>query len=408
MDEITAAVRAMYEAFPYPAAGAPQLRTSTDARLLLSYGVRSRQKGQPLHVLDAGCGRGVGLLGAATLQPDVRFVGIDLNRVALAEATAEAARRKLGNVTFQEVDLMTLDGLSPPPGGFDVIYSSGVVHHLADPRAGLTRLAAMLAPHGVLALMVYGHHGRESVYRLARAIDRLCPRDRPLAERLEVLRAVVRQSSAETIEGRPFTHLAQTDDAELVDRYLNVNENSYDVPALFALVQESGLRFLRWSEPAEWAVEALFPAGPLLDRALKLPALAQFALVDELRWRPRLELIVARPENEPRFPPPPEQLATTMLAVSPEVSFQTSLRNLRGDSRVETFSYQLRANPPVAVTAGFLASALLLVRDQTRPFRGDTLTNALQNAGATREQAASVVWQLVAGEILYCPHPADV
>jgi SAM-dependent methyltransferase len=408
MDEITAAVRAMYEAFPYPATSAPQLRTSTDARLLLSYGVRSRAKGQPLCVLDAGCGRGVGVLGAATLQPDVQFLGIDLNRVALAEAKSEAERRKLANVTFQEVDLMTLEGLTPPTGGFDVIYSSGVVHHLSDPRAGLSRLAAVLAPHGVLAFMVYGRHGRESVYRLAHAMDLLCPRDRPLVERLEVLRAVVRQSSAETIEGRPFTGLAQTDDAELVDRYLNVNENSYDVASLLALVQASGLSFLRWSEPADWAVERLFPPGPLLDRALSLPARAQFALVDQLRWRPRLELILARPDNGARLPPPPAQLPTTMLAVNPEVSFQTSLRNLRGAARIETFSYQLRANPPVAVSTGLMASALVLVRDQNRPFRGDSLLNGLRNEGATSEQAAAVVWQLVAGEVLYCPHPADV
>jgi methylase of polypeptide subunit release factors len=38
-----------------------------------------------LRVLDAGCGRGIGLLGSATLQPDVLFDGVDLNRVALAE-----------------------------------------------------------------------------------------------------------------------------------------------------------------------------------------------------------------------------------------------------------------------------------------------------------------------------------
>lgn len=408
MDDVTAAVRAMYEAFPYPASGAPQLRTATDVRLLLSYGTRARAAGQPLRVLDAGCGRGVGVLGAATVQPDVQFLGIDLNRVALAEAKAEAERRQLGNLVFQEVDLMTLDGLVPPTGGFDAVYSSGVVHHLSDPAAGLTRLGQVLAPHGVLALMVYGHHGRASVYRLARAMDLLCPRDRPLTERLDVLRAVVRQSSAETITSGPFTNLAQQDDAELVDRYLNVNDNSYDIPSLFKLVEASGLRFLRWSEPSDWAVETLFPPGPLLDRALQLPARAQFALVDELRWRPSFELLLVRPENGPRFPPPPAALATTMLAVNPEVTFQTAVRNLRGEARIETFSYRLRTNPPVPVASGLQASALLLVRDQNQPFRGDALLNRLHAEGATREQAAATVWQLVAGEVLYCPHPADI
>ena len=139
-----------------------------------------RPAGRPLHALDAGCGRGVGLLGNATSQPDVQFLGIDINRVALAEITAEAARRGLKNVQVQEIDLMTLEGLQAPEGGFDVVYASGVIHHLADPLEGLRRLASVLAPHGMLVLMLYGRHGRAPLYRLARAIDLLIPRDRPL------------------------------------------------------------------------------------------------------------------------------------------------------------------------------------------------------------------------------------
>ena len=73
-----------------------------------------------------------------------------------------------------------------------------------------------------------------------------------------------------------------------------------------------------------------------------------------------------------------------------------------------TFSYRLRNNPPVLVSASLLASALLLVRDQNQPFRGDALMGPLQKQGATRDQAAEVVWQMIAGEILYSPHPADL
>ena len=61
-----------------------------------------------------------------------------------------------------------LDG---PAGGFDVILSSGVVHHLVDPLAGLQRLREHLAPHGVLSLMVYGRHGRESLYRVVQGLS---------------------------------------------------------------------------------------------------------------------------------------------------------------------------------------------------------------------------------------------
>ena len=119
MDPTTQAVRAMYEQFPYPAVANPELRLGADARLLLSYGRLPHPGRRPLQVLDAGCGRGNGVLGGAASQPDVRFTGIDINRVTLGAAAAKAKELGLKNIRFQEVDLTTLDGLEVPPGGFE-------------------------------------------------------------------------------------------------------------------------------------------------------------------------------------------------------------------------------------------------------------------------------------------------
>ena len=87
MDATTRAVRAMYEQYPYPAVSEPGLRLGSNARLLLSYGRMTRPARRPIHVLDAGCGRANGTLGGAALQPDVQFVGIDINRVTLADGS---------------------------------------------------------------------------------------------------------------------------------------------------------------------------------------------------------------------------------------------------------------------------------------------------------------------------------
>jgi len=89
MDRTTRAVRQMYEQYPYPA-GTAQIRAAADARLLLSYVERSRLQGGVISVLDAGCGRGLGTLGSAMVQPDVNFLGADINRVALRVAALRA------------------------------------------------------------------------------------------------------------------------------------------------------------------------------------------------------------------------------------------------------------------------------------------------------------------------------
>ena len=94
-DATTLAVREFYELFPYPASGAPQLRSGFDARFVLSLGRLDRSAGRPLRILDAGCGRGVGLVTCAGLHPEAQVTGIDLCRPALAEARAELARRGL-------------------------------------------------------------------------------------------------------------------------------------------------------------------------------------------------------------------------------------------------------------------------------------------------------------------------
>src|SRR5258708_2151663 len=128
MDETTRAVRAMYEQFPYPA-GAPMLRQGSSVHLLLSLG-KLAPPARRLRALDAGCGRGVGAIGHALTQPDVDLLAVDINRVGLADAEAQAKHRGIKNVRFREIDLMTLEGLEVPDGGFDVVYSSGVIHHL--------------------------------------------------------------------------------------------------------------------------------------------------------------------------------------------------------------------------------------------------------------------------------------
>lgn len=407
MHAITATVREMYTHFPYPA-GAPVLRQGTDPRLLLSHSRRGRAAGAPIRVLDAGCGRGVGLIGSAALSPDVEFLGVDLCSRSLDDARAQAQERGLGNLRFQELDLMSLAGLDAPPGGFDVILSSGVVHHMADPGAGLTRLREQLAPHGVLSLMVYGRHGRESLYRVVRAIDALVPRSAPLAERLAIGRELVGSLESPAFMAGPWSDQRAIDDAEFVDRYLNVHETSYDVPGVLALLEAAGLEFLRWSEPADWDVATLLPAGPLRERALALAPRDQWQLIDSLFWRPGLELLACHVGKGGRAAFDAQRAQEEALCLSPEVTLHFERRNLRGMQRNEALSVRVRRREPFAVGAGPLAQALLLLEDQVEPFLYAEFVRALGERGVAEPAAREVVVELLRREVLYRPHLADL
>ncbi len=395
----------MYERFPYPAASVPEIRLGSDVRLLLSLGELQRARRGVLHCLDAGCGRAGGTLGAATTQPGVQFTAVDINRVALAEAASTAQALGLKNIRFQEVDLTTLEGLEVPDGGYDVIMSSGVLHHLASPDEGLRHLVRVLAPHGVITLMVYGTYGREPLYRMVRAIDLLIPRDRPIDERLTVARRLVSEMPAEALHVGPLPLNDKISDSEFVDRYLNVNETSYDVETLWHLLERHGLRFLRWIEPADWALPVRTPSGAGLTA--HLTELQRYQLAEQIGWREKLELIVGTRENRPRQMPPLDQWPTLLFALNPEVTIDVETRNVASGQRVERLAYRLRARQPAPLT-GLTASVLLFLKDQTAPVKGRALIRQLSALHIDPPQALEVLADLVEREILFCPHPADV
>lgn len=389
MDEVTSAVRAMYELFPYPPAGAPMHRVGTHVRLALSLGELRPPPGRVLRVLDAGCGRGIGLLGSATLQPDVLFDGVDLNRVALADLDREVAARGLKNVRTAEVNLMTMAGLVPPEGGYDGIHSSGVLHHLSNPLQGLRALKKVLAPHGVMSVMVYGLFGREPLYRLVDAINRVVPDTLSLEERLAAARQMVRQLPMSAVRTGPWADLDSLRDAEFVDRYLNVNEVAWSVEELFELLDKAGMRFLRWCEPADWTLPQNTPFSTL-------PPLLQYQLVERLQWRHRLEFYTTHAENSPRAPLTRAQLEDAIVAVNPEVAFRVDSRMLHGHTRTERLMYQLRSQEAVPM-AGALAQAAALLQGQSAPFLVHKFCKMMSGVS----EPMAVVEDLLRREILY-------
>lgn len=406
MDEITRAVRDLYEQFSYPS-GPPVIRVGFDARLLLSFGRLERPAGRAIRVLDAGCGRGMGLLAAASLQPDVEFLGVDLNRVGLEEIERTARSRKIENVKTAAVDLMNLEGLEVPDGGFDVIHSSGVIHHLADPRAGLTHLARSLAPHGVLSLMVYSDRGREGIHPVARAIALLADEGASIGERLKLGRELVRQR-AEHSDDEMWRKASEVDNVEFVDRYLHPCERSYDVASLWDLVEASGLTFLRWVFPHSWEVAADLEKGELRERAEALPPRERFRLMQEFRRGGRLQLYVCHPENGPRPSLGADEVDAAAFALHPEGVLETVTRGAWGNTRIEKISWRDSDDCAAVLPKGPLARSALILREQNLPFRGRALVEALAVEGYPAALSRRTILELLRRDILYRPHEVEV
>ncbi|MCF6178004.1 MAG: class I SAM-dependent methyltransferase [Geopsychrobacter sp.] len=403
MDQTTIDIKNMYEDYPYPA-GEPDMRAGFDVRLLLSYVESACAPTKQLHALDAGCGRGLGLIGAAVLQPEVRFLGADINQVGLADAQHNAAARGLKNIGLVQADLMTLEGIEIPPGGFDVIYSSGVLHHLSDPATGLKNLRQILAPQGVISLMLYGSYGRQALYRLVESIDLLAPKEQSIGQRLPAARLLA-QAAEQTIFTQNFwSSTAQVNEVEFVDRCLNVNETSYTIETLCQLLDNAQMKIVRWTEPDDWSVSKLFHDQQLRTQLNNLSPMAQYQIIERLFERPKLELIICKAEHNLRAHIPDQELDDHNFALNPEISLLVEKRNLNQSQRIESLCYKLKAQEPQKISDPLLAQTLMLIIDQTTSFSGKELFSALASQGVSREEMVPVLRTLFEKEILFSPH----
>jgi 2-polyprenyl-3-methyl-5-hydroxy-6-metoxy-1,4-benzoquinol methylase len=97
------------------------------------------------------------------------IVGADLARAPLQLAAAAARRFGLERVQLVETDLFA-PGLRA--GAFDVVYSSGVLHHTPNPREAFARLARLAKPGGMIVVGLYNAFARVPL-RLRRLIARV-------------------------------------------------------------------------------------------------------------------------------------------------------------------------------------------------------------------------------------------
>ena len=105
-----------------------------------------------MRVLDLGCGTGTLTLLIKQAYPGVELVGLDADPETLQIARAKAEQAGL-DIRFEQGMAQ-----SPPfpPGSFDRVTSSLMLHHIADKRAVLAALRALLRPGGELHVADWG------------------------------------------------------------------------------------------------------------------------------------------------------------------------------------------------------------------------------------------------------------
>jgi SAM-dependent methyltransferase len=113
-------------------------------------------RGRNLKILEVGCGTGFMSLELARIGHDV--VGIDLNdkiiRIAKRTVKTDPRSKPLGHLQYEVADFNEWFG---PPGAFDVVLFSRVLHDLPHPENILARVHRLLKNGGRVVCLEYAY-----------------------------------------------------------------------------------------------------------------------------------------------------------------------------------------------------------------------------------------------------------
>lgn len=166
-------VRAQYEAMPYPPRDPADetkqlLRTWLDDLAMINHycfaGKEPFRNGFRVLVAGGGTGDTTIFLAEQLRDTNAGIVHLDFSNASIAIAQQRAAIRGLSNIRWIHDSLLNLPHLDV--GKFDYINCVGVLHHLADPDAGLLAMREVLKESGAMGLMVYATYGRTGVYQM--------------------------------------------------------------------------------------------------------------------------------------------------------------------------------------------------------------------------------------------------
>jgi SAM-dependent methyltransferase len=232
-----------------------------------------------LDVLVAGCGTWQSAK-FAVCHPNARVSAIDITTTSIEHTDALKQKYDLTNL---EVRQLPIENVAELDQRFDLILSTGVLHHLEDPDEGLRSLRSVLKPDGAMYLMLYAPYGRAGVYMLQEYCRRLgVGISQQEIDELSAVLKVLPQHHPLVSMLRGAREALDAD--ALVDALLNPRDRTYSVPELFDFVDRNDLSFTRWYWQAAYSPRCgSITTTPHADRLMALPEREQYIEMELLR-----------------------------------------------------------------------------------------------------------------------------
>ena len=192
-------------------------------------------------ILIAGCGTGQQAM-AWSAYKDSKIYAVDLSSESLAYAIRKAKEKNIKNINFYHLDLLDIELLNKK---FDIIISTGCLHHMEKPEDGLESLVNVLKPQGLIYLGLYSKRARSEIewtrkYIQKRKID--VTEDNMRSFRIKILNS--KNKKLQSIRGLlDFFSLSN-----FRDLLFNYTEHTYDFIKIKKLLESKKLNFIAFNE----------------------------------------------------------------------------------------------------------------------------------------------------------------
>ena len=242
-DNVSRKVRAQYEENPYPRwvkLGIPTKAKSIsevcgDVNLHL-HSESIKNVNAPA-ILVAGCGTGQHSIGTASRFSDCQVTAVDLSLASLAYAKRKTTELGITNLEYLQADILKLNNLEQE---FDIIQSTGVLHHMEEPMTGWRILTNLLKPGGLMKIGLYSELARQHIVEVRKEIT---------LRKVGTSEFEIREFRQSIAKSNDKNHqlLTTTSDffslSMLRDLIFHVQEHRFTLPNIKKCLDELGLKF---------------------------------------------------------------------------------------------------------------------------------------------------------------------
>ena len=275
-EDTSIAVKDQYEDNPYPRwvnIGILQ-KSMTISEIINLAGIRILSNGpdssNQLKVLIAGCGTGQHSLEAAVRYADSYITAIDLSLSSLSFALRQTRELDIENINYLHGDILDLTSWE---NRFDVIETTGVLHHMSDPMLGWRILKRCLKPKGLMRVGLYSSLARAGLSEVKENMGEL---ERPITNQ----KIYDYRNKVLDIAGVEFEKLARYPDffstSELRDLLFHVQEHTFTLIEIKNMLNELDLVFCGFETVDENTKQAVSAGGRGSDSLFSLDAWHNF------------------------------------------------------------------------------------------------------------------------------------